>query len=95
VPAGGVYTFVPTPEAAVAAASEAAGDRPIDVFSPTIGRHLLRAGLIDELRLHVSPVVLGGGILLLEDVGPLTFELLEARPSTYALHLHYAVQSAA
>jgi len=82
VPAGGVYTFRPDPEAGVAAAREAAGDRPIDVFSPSIGRHLLRAGLVDELRLHVNPIVLGGGILLLEDAGPLTLELLNARPST-------------
>lgn len=91
VPDGGVYTFVATPEEAVAAAVKAAGDRPIDVFSPSVGRQLLRAGLVSELRLHVSPVIFGDGTQLFYEVGPLDLELLQARPSTYALHLHYAV----
>jgi dihydrofolate reductase len=92
IPEGGVYSFVPSPEAAVEAARAAAGDRPIDVFSPSIGRQLLRAGLVDELRLHVSPVVFGGGVRLLEGVGPVELELLGSRASARALHLHYAVR---
>lgn len=92
VPANGVCTFVTSPEVAVAAARAAAGERPIDVFSPSIGRQLLQAGLVSELRLHVSPVVLGGGTHLFEGVRQGELELLETRPSAQALHLHYAIR---
>ncbi len=49
-------------------------------------------GMVDELRLHVSPVIFGGGINVFEGIENLELELLESRPSTYALHLHYAVK---
>jgi hypothetical protein len=32
------------------------------VFSPTIGKQLLRLALIDEIDLHLAPVLLGDGI---------------------------------
>jgi dihydrofolate reductase len=91
VPADGVYAFLTSPQAAVDAARRAAGPRPIDVFSPSVGRQLLAAGSVDELRLHVSPVVFGGGIDLFAGVGELDLELIDARPSRHALHLHYSV----
>ena len=34
------------------------------MFSPTIGRQLLELGLIDEIDLHIAPVLLGDGIRL-------------------------------
>jgi hypothetical protein len=40
----------------------AAGGRNLEVFSPTIGRRLLELGLIDEIDLHVAPILLGEGI---------------------------------
>jgi len=36
------------------------------VFSPTIGRQLLELGLMDEIDLHIVPVLLGDGIRRLE-----------------------------
>ena len=36
------------------------------MFSPTIGRQLLELGLIDEIDLHIVPVLLGDGIRRLE-----------------------------
>ena len=41
---------------------EAAGGKNLEVFSPTIGRQLLELGLIDEIDLHIAPVLLGQGI---------------------------------
>src|SRR5262249_10376068 len=67
VPEGGVYTFVHTPEDAVAAATAMAGDKDVDVFSASVGGQLLRAGLIDEVRIHLVPVLLGSGTRLLDD----------------------------
>ncbi|WP_245237099.1 dihydrofolate reductase family protein [Streptomyces iakyrus] len=45
-------------------ARETAGDKNVEVFSPTIGRQLLERGLIDVIDLHIAPVLLGGGIRL-------------------------------
>lgn len=45
--------------------------------SPTLVRTLLREGLVDELRLMVEPVILGGGKTIFPDDGVLrTFELV-------------------
>ena len=40
----------------------AAGGKNLEVFSPTVSRELLELGLIDEIDLHVAPVLLGEGI---------------------------------
>jgi len=47
----------------------AAGGKNLEVFSPTIGRHLLELGLIDEVDLHIAPVLLGQGIRLYDNPG--------------------------
>ena len=49
---------------AVHIALDAAGGKNVEVFSPTIGRQLLELGLIDEIDLHIAPVLLGDGIRL-------------------------------
>jgi hypothetical protein len=38
-------------------------------FSPTIGRELLELGLIDEIDLHIAPILLGEGIQLYDNPG--------------------------
>jgi dihydrofolate reductase len=43
---------------------EAADGKNLEVFSPTIGRQLLDLGLIDEIDLHIAPVLLGDGVRL-------------------------------
>ena len=54
---------------AVRIALDAAGGRNVEVFSPTIGRQLLARGLIDEIDLHIAPVLLGDGIRLYDNPG--------------------------
>jgi dihydrofolate reductase len=39
------------------------------VLSPAIGRQLLEQGLIDEIDLHIAPVLLGQGIRLYDNPG--------------------------
>jgi len=39
------------------------------VFSPTIGKQLLDLGLVDEIDLHLAPVLLGDGIRLYDSPG--------------------------
>jgi dihydrofolate reductase len=58
---------------------EAAGGKNLEVFSASIGRQLLERGLVDELELHIIPVLLGDGIRLFDNPGgsPIRLELLD------------------
>ncbi|WP_027342133.1 dihydrofolate reductase family protein [Hamadaea tsunoensis] len=68
-PAEGV-TFLSCDVAeALEIAKKAAGEKNVEVFSPTVGRQLLERGLIDEIDLHVAPVLLGDGIRLFDNPG--------------------------
>ena len=56
---------------AIEQARAAAGDRAVQVVGgASVVQQLLRAGLVDELRVDVMPVVLGGGLRFLESVDP-------------------------
>ncbi|WP_406121371.1 dihydrofolate reductase family protein [Streptomyces sp. NBC_00989] len=68
-PAPGV-TFLDCDVAeAVRIGLEAAGGKNLEVLSPTIGRQLLERELIDEIDLHIVPVLLGDGIRLFDNPG--------------------------
>ncbi|MFD4556152.1 dihydrofolate reductase family protein [Streptomyces sp. NPDC058469] len=68
-PAPGV-TFLNCDAAeAVRIGLEAAGGKNLEVLSPTIGRQLLERELIDEIDLHIVPVLLGDGIRLYDNPG--------------------------
>ncbi|MEV6030595.1 dihydrofolate reductase family protein [Nonomuraea sp. NPDC052116] len=68
-PTDGVTFLSCDPAEAVRIGLEAAGGKNIEVFSPTIGRQLLELGLIDEIDLHIAPVLLGEGIRLYDNPG--------------------------
>ncbi|MEV0717012.1 dihydrofolate reductase family protein [Asanoa sp. NPDC050611] len=57
------------PAEAVRIGLAAAGGRNLGVFSPTIGAQLLELGLVDEIDIHVAPVLLGDGIRLYDQPG--------------------------
>jgi dihydrofolate reductase len=63
------FTFVTDGvERAVAQATAAAGDKDVQVVGgPGLVRQLFLAGLVDELRVDVMPVLLGSGLRFLED----------------------------
>jgi dihydrofolate reductase len=93
VPEGGVYTFVGDLETALARAREAAGDKNIAVMGADTGRQLLDAGVVDEISIHVVPVLFGSGTPLFgkgveEHV---TLEFVGASETTFATHLRYRV----
>jgi dihydrofolate reductase len=87
------FTFVTDGiESALAQAHQAAGDK--DVFlggGPDSINQYLAAGLVDELDLHVPPILLGGGARLLEGVGDLKLEQLRAVEAPGVVHLSYRV----
>src|SRR3954471_1269660 len=51
---------------AVTIAKEAAGDRNVVVLGANIARQCLERGLLDEIIIHVAPVLIGGGVRLFE-----------------------------
>jgi dihydrofolate reductase len=55
------FHFVDGVEAAVAKARELAGDRIVEIAAGDVGGQALAAGLVDEVRMDVAPVVLGSG----------------------------------
>ena len=55
------FSFVGGVEAAVAKAQELAGDRMVEVAAGDVGSQVLAAGLVDEVRMDVVPVVFGSG----------------------------------
>ncbi|MDQ3275457.1 MAG: dihydrofolate reductase family protein [Actinomycetota bacterium] len=56
--------------------------------SPTLVRTLLREGLVDELRLMIEPVILGGGKTIFADDGALrTLELISTVTSGTGVHV--------
>jgi dihydrofolate reductase len=74
---GTTYTFVTDGiEAALELARAAAGDKNVGIWGgANIIREYLRAGSVDEMQLHLIPVLLGGGVRLFEDLGPGRIEL--------------------
>jgi dihydrofolate reductase len=94
-PEGGVYTFVtggiePTLEQARAAA----GDKDVTVMGGAeTGQQFLRAGLVDELSIHLVPVLFGSGTRLFEHLGDQHIQLEPAGTvqTAAATHLRYRV----
>jgi dihydrofolate reductase len=93
-PDGDDFRFVDGLSQAIAQAQAAAGDRNVHVMGGAdIIRQALDAGLVDDLSLIVSPVVLGGGKRLFEGYdGSLELEHLGVRQSPHATFIDYRVR---
>jgi dihydrofolate reductase len=88
------FTFVTDGiESALDQARQAAEGK--DVFiggGAQIINEYLAAGLVDEVELHVVPILLGSGSRLFEGIGPnLTLEQLRAVEAPGVTHLSYRV----
>ncbi len=88
------YTFVTDGiESAVAQAQAAAGDKYVSLMGATPAQQALRAGLLDEIQIHLVPVLLGGGARLFDHLGTGTVQLEPVRVVDAAgvTHLRYRV----
>src|SRR5919199_4834190 len=54
---------------AVSVAKQAAGDDDVVVLGANVARQCLEAGLLDEVIVHVAPVLVGDGVRLFERIG--------------------------
>ena len=73
---------------------KAAATRDVSVSGPTLAAQAIKLGLVDECRLFLSPIVVGGGNPALPDNVRLGLELLdERRFGNGVVHLHYRVKT--
>jgi dihydrofolate reductase len=92
---GTTFTFVTDGAAsALAQARAVAGDRDISIGggASTVQQYL-GAGLVDEMQIHIVPVLLGAGIRLFEGIGPGRVKLETTRviESPVVTHLRFRV----
>ena len=88
-----VFTFVTDGvETAIARAAEVAADGIVSLFGATVMQQALPLGLVDELRVHVIPILVGGGTPLFGhlDAGT-TLERTGVVATPSATHLTYRV----
>lgn len=88
------FTFVTDGiEAALEQARAGAGGNDVSVVGgASIVQQCLAAGLLDELRVHVAPLLLGGGTPLFGDLGaPVGLEPVRVVESPAVTHLRYRV----
>ncbi|HET7093953.1 MAG TPA: serine hydrolase, partial [Thermomicrobiales bacterium] len=87
------YFVTDGPDAALERARAAAGDADVNIGGgAATARQYLRAGAIDEMELHVVPVILGGGERLFDDLDrpPAGLEFVEVLSSPRVAHFRYA-----
>ena len=79
-------------EAALKGAVEAVDGGTIAIAGgATTMNQFLAAGLIEELRLHIAPVIIGAGERLFDGVSGVKLEQLAARSASLATHIDYRV----
>ena len=74
--------------------TKAAAGRDLMVGGPDLAAHAIKAGLVDEWHLFVTPIVVGGGKRSLPDDVRVKLELLEERRfEGGVVHLHYRTRT--
>jgi len=93
VPAGGVYRFVDGIEAAFQTAKRLAGDKDVIIMGANVAAQFLKRGLIDEIFIHLVPVLFGSGTRLIEELGSghVQLETTEVIDTKEATHLRFSV----
>jgi dihydrofolate reductase len=95
---GTTFTFVSDGiESALEQARTAAGDKGVHVAGGASAvQQYLNAGLLEELQIHVAPILLGSGTRLLDnlDAGAIELRATRVRSSPYVTHLKYEVAKA-
>jgi dihydrofolate reductase len=90
-----LVTYVDDVATAMTRAKEAAGDRDVLVHGAAVAQLALAAGVLDELELHVVPVLFGQGRRLFDNLDPEQIELERTRileGEGGVTHMHYRVK---
>jgi dihydrofolate reductase len=94
IPTGGVYIFADSVEAALEKAKKAAGNKDVAIMGgANIAQQFAKLGLIDEISIHLVPVLFGSGIRLFEhlDSGHIPLETVDVIETAEAIHLRFRV----
>jgi dihydrofolate reductase len=93
VPQGGVYSFVDSIEAAFETAKQLAGDKDISIAGANVGQQFLKLGLIDEISIHLVPVLFGSGTPLFGDLDSkhISLEPIEVIETAEVIQLRFRV----
>jgi dihydrofolate reductase len=96
VMAGGTtFTFVTDGiESALAQAREAAGGKDVNLGGgASVAQQYLKAGLVNELQLHIAPVILGSGARLFDNLedSDISLECVQVLEAPGVTHLSYRV----
>ena len=88
-----VYTFVTDGVvSAIEQAKQVAGDKVVGLHGATVMQQALPLGLVDEIRVHVIPVLLGGGTPLFATLdSAITLERTQVLVTPAATHLTFRV----
>lgn len=88
-----IYTFVTDGVAsAIEQAKEVAGDKTVGLHGATVMQQALPLGLVDEIRVHVIPVLLGSGTPLFATLdSAIKLERTQALATPAATHLEFRV----
>ena len=91
---GTTYTFVTGIETALERARGEAGNKNVGIWGgANIMRQYLKAGLLDEMEIHLVSILLGGGVRMFEDLTSESFELrgISCIETPGATHLRFEV----
>ena len=92
IPDNSVYTFVDSIEAAYETAKKLAGDKDIGLQGGNIAQQFIERDLVDEIFIHLVPVLFGGGIRLIESLKEhVQLESIETIQTKEATHLRFRV----
>jgi dihydrofolate reductase len=90
-----LVTYVDDVRTAMTEAKQAAGDKNVLVHGAATAQLALAAGLLDEIEIHLIPVLLGQGRRLFDNLSPEQIELERTRiieGEAGVTHVHYRVQ---
>lgn len=89
----GTFTFVTDVESAFQLARAAAGEKDVRLMGAEVSQGFLRAGLVDEIRIQLAPVLMGDGRRLFDHLGTEHIELERTAvlESPYITHLRFSV----
>jgi dihydrofolate reductase len=92
--AGSPFVFVTDGvDSAIRQAKQAAEDKIVSIGSASIVQQCIKAGLLDEIRIDLAPVLLGAGVRLLDRLGaaPIHLERTRVVEAPGVTHLRYRI----
>ena len=85
--------FVDSIEAAFETAKKSAGDKDILIMGADVAQQFLKRGVIDEISIHLVPVLFGSGTRLFEglDSEHISLEIIEVIQTAEAIHMRFRI----